>query len=184
MVGRDIDVEHQPRPARRRPATTSASTGCARGAIRSTPCRSASRRGEILGMAGLVGAGRSEVARAIFGVEPPVAGTVSLDGRRCHDREPGGRHPARRSFSSPRIGGPPGLVVDFSIRENVVAAGAGPLRRVRARVGRARSGRPWRRSASSCRSRRRRSRSRRRRSSGGNQQKVVLAKWLALGPRC
>jgi len=39
------------------------------------------RRGEILGLAGLVGAGRTQVARGIFGLEPPEAGTVKLDGR-------------------------------------------------------------------------------------------------------
>ena len=39
------------------------------------------RRGEILGMAGLVGAGRTNVARAIFGVEPPTAGKIQIEGR-------------------------------------------------------------------------------------------------------
>ena len=39
------------------------------------------RRGEIVGMAGLVGAGRTEVARAIFGVDKKTAGQVTLDGR-------------------------------------------------------------------------------------------------------
>ena len=39
------------------------------------------RRGEILGMAGLVGAGRTNVARAIFGVEPATAGRIQIEGR-------------------------------------------------------------------------------------------------------
>ncbi|HON90820.1 MAG TPA: sugar ABC transporter ATP-binding protein [Sedimentisphaerales bacterium] len=39
------------------------------------------RRGEIVGMAGLVGAGRTEVARAVFGVDPKTAGVVTLEGR-------------------------------------------------------------------------------------------------------
>ena len=39
------------------------------------------RRGEILGMAGLIGAGRTNVARALFGTEPATAGTIKLDGK-------------------------------------------------------------------------------------------------------
>ena len=39
------------------------------------------RKGEILGMAGLVGAGRTDVARAIFGVEPPTSGTIQVEGK-------------------------------------------------------------------------------------------------------
>jgi len=39
------------------------------------------RRGEILGMAGLVGAGRTDVARAIFGVEPPTSGRIEIEGK-------------------------------------------------------------------------------------------------------
>ena len=39
------------------------------------------RRGEIVGMAGLIGAGRTNVARALFGTEPATAGTIKLDGK-------------------------------------------------------------------------------------------------------
>ena len=46
------------------------------------------RRGEILGFAGLMGAGRTEVARAIFGADPLDAGTVTLEGRRLTIRSP------------------------------------------------------------------------------------------------
>ena len=42
------------------------------------------RKGEILGFAGLVGAGRSEVMRAIFGLDPISSGTVTLDGKEMH----------------------------------------------------------------------------------------------------
>src|SRR5262245_4476981 len=75
-------------------------------------------RGEILGIAGLVGAGRSEVARAIFGIEPPVAGTIELDGRALNLRDPGDA--VRLGvFLVPEDRRSSGLVVDFSIRENV-----------------------------------------------------------------
>ena len=45
-------------------------------------------RGEIVGFAGLVGAGRTELGRSIFGAEPPHAGTVTLEGKRLHLRNP------------------------------------------------------------------------------------------------
>ena len=46
------------------------------------------RRGEILGMAGLVGAGRTDVARAIFGVVPPTSGTIQVEGRQVEITSP------------------------------------------------------------------------------------------------
>jgi len=46
------------------------------------------RAGEILGFAGLMGAGRTEVARAVFGADPVQAGEISVQGRRVHIRRP------------------------------------------------------------------------------------------------
>src|SRR4051794_41920994 len=46
------------------------------------------RAGEILGFAGLVGAGRTELARAVFGADRPTGGTVELDGRELRIRGP------------------------------------------------------------------------------------------------
>ncbi len=46
------------------------------------------RKGEILGMAGLVGAGRTDVARAIFGVIPPTSGTIQVEGRQVEITSP------------------------------------------------------------------------------------------------
>ena len=46
------------------------------------------RRGEIIGLAGLVGAGRTEIARAIFGVDPITGGQLLIDGKEVHFRSP------------------------------------------------------------------------------------------------
>ena len=60
------------------------------------------RAGEIVALAGLVGAGRSEVARAIFGIDRADAGDVEVDGRRLPGRPPARRDARRASASSPR----------------------------------------------------------------------------------
>ena len=60
------------------------------------------RAGEIVALAGLVGAGRSEVARAIFGIDKPDAGHVELDGRRLPAGTPARRDARRASASCPR----------------------------------------------------------------------------------
>ena len=62
------------------------------------------RAGEIVALAGLVGAGRSEVARAIFGIDKADAGRVEVAGKRAPRRPPARRH-ARRHRLRPR--GPP-----------------------------------------------------------------------------
>ena len=61
------------------------------------------RRGEIVGFAGLVGAGRSEVAQAIFGVDRPVAGAIRIDGQIVAARRAARGH---RRGDLPRPGGP------------------------------------------------------------------------------
>jgi ribose transport system ATP-binding protein len=137
-------------------------------------------RGEIVGIAGLVGAGRSEIARAIFGVEAPIAGTVTLDGRPRHVREPQDaiRHGI---FLVPEDRRGAGLVVDFSIRENVSLPA---LDRYSPR-GLVSETRERQAVATVCADLQVKAPSLEVRAatlSGGNQQKVVLAKWLALGP--
>ena len=62
------------------------------------------RAGEIVGLAGLVGAGRSEIARAVFGVDPYDAGSVRLHGKAVPRAQPAGRDPRPAWPSSPRTG--------------------------------------------------------------------------------
>jgi ribose transport system ATP-binding protein len=180
MVGRDIALEHH---------APSEGNGSAYFRVDGLRTRRYPRhavsfavgRGEILGMAGLVGAGRSEVACAIFGVEPPMAGTVSLGGHRLRIEAPEDaiRHGI---FLVPEDRRVSGLVVDFSVRENVSLAGLGRY----ARHGLI-SGTEERRAVSAvCAQLHVKAPTIETGTatlSGGNQQKVVLAKWLALGPK-
>ena len=78
----------------------------------------------LLGVAGLVGAGRSEVAQAIFGVERPLAGQILLDGLAIEIADPAAaiRHGV---FLVPEDRRTAGLVVDFSVRENVTLPALG-----------------------------------------------------------
>jgi ribose transport system ATP-binding protein len=139
------------------------------------------RGGEVLGIAGLIGAGRSELAEAICGVGPRRAGQVLLDGRplRIHSAGDAIRHgiclvPEDRRRC--------GVVGAMTVRENVTL----PALAAYARLGLVR-----RRSEAEAAARMTAALGVRAASietavatlSGGNQQKVVLARWLALRPR-
>ena len=138
-------------------------------------------RGEILGVAGLIGAGRSEVARAIFGVEPPTAGTITFASATLTISGPEDaiRHGI---FLVPEDRRSVGLIVDASIRENVSL----PALRRYARHGIVSRGEERQAAAAVCSQLQVKAPSLEVNAatlSGGNQQKVVLAKWLALGPK-
>jgi ABC-type sugar transport system ATPase subunit len=86
MVGRSLDQEFP-----KQPATVGEERLVVRGLRRGTAVQDVSfsvRRGEILALTGLVGAGRTETARLIFGADRREAGTVSLDGRELKVRNP------------------------------------------------------------------------------------------------
>ena len=138
-------------------------------------------RGEILGVAGLVGAGRSEMAQAIFGVERPLAGRVLLDGSAIEIADPAAAI-RQGLFLVPEDRRTAGLVVDFSIRENVTLpaldryASRGLVSVTKERAGATATCKQLHVNAPSIEIKTANL-------SGGNQQKVVLAKWLALGPK-
>jgi ribose transport system ATP-binding protein len=138
-------------------------------------------RGEILGVAGLVGAGRSEVAQAIFGVERPLAGAIVLNGSAIDVADPAAAI-RQGLFLVPEDRRTAGLVVDFSVRENVTLpalnryATHGLVSVSRERAGATAICNQLQVKASSIEVKTANL-------SGGNQQKVVLAKWLALGPK-
>jgi rhamnose transport system ATP-binding protein len=136
--------------------------------------------GEILGLAGLVGAGRSEVARAIFGIDPPGSGKVLVSGRPIAPASVGASMQAGIALV-PEDRQHQGLVLALSVRDNLVMA----IRRKLTRWGLIS---PSRERAVADRivadlSVRAASTAAPAESlSGGNQQKLVLGKWLATRP--
>ncbi|HWJ82589.1 MAG TPA: sugar ABC transporter ATP-binding protein [Nocardioides sp.] len=139
------------------------------------------RAGEIVALAGLVGAGRSEIARAVFGVDRYDAGEVRMAGRRVRPGRPRAAIGAGIAFV-PEDRRQQGLVVDGSVARNVASVVRGRLDRAGLLTNRMenRAAAPWAgrlevktnaldMAATTM--------------SGGNQQKVVLAKWLATEPK-
>ena len=136
--------------------------------------------GEIVGLAGLVGAGKSELLETLFGLRAASAGTVEIDGVRRAIHSP-------RAAIRSRVGFVPadrktqGLVLERSVRENLVMAAT-------CRVPRLAYPRPSREATvvdnafSSLRIKANSPAVSVSTLSGGNQQKVVLGKWLASDP--
>jgi rhamnose transport system ATP-binding protein len=138
------------------------------------------RSGEIVALAGLVGSGRSEVARAIFGIDRYDAGAVTVRGRRLRRGSPTGAMAAGVGFV-PEDRRQQGLVMDMSVQQNVALASLGRLRQgglIRASAERAMAA-DW---ASRLKIKYGRLKDPVSMLSGGNQQKVVLAKWLGRKP--
>ncbi len=133
------------------------------------------RAGEIVGVAGLEGSGQTELARAIFGVEPFTNGTLELNGTALHVRSPRAAIRAGMGFLTEDRKAE-GLVLPLPIRDNVLLALRGLGRRRRTR-GQATISVPELTRKVDLRSVR--ANQEVRYLSGGNQQKVVLAKWLA-----
>jgi len=180
MIGRDLKTLY--RPPASAPGEPVLNLDGVRTGYRPEQAVSLSvRRGEILGLAGLVGSGRTELARCIFGLDRLQGGEIRIAGERALIASPSAAI-ALGLYLVPEDRKRSGLILDFPIRENISLANleasaslgmidfaaeeAGALKQrdrldIRARsVGAA---------AGSL--------------SGGNQQKVVLAKWLSMTPR-
>ena len=137
--------------------------------------------GEIVALAGLVGAGRSEVARAAFGIDPYDSGSVSVGDRPLDRRSPLAAMNAGVAFV-PEDRRQQGLVMRMSITDNVALASLRRLRRhglLRSSVEQ-RFAAEW---AERLQVKYSRLSNPATSLSGGNQQKVVLAKWLSREPR-
>jgi ribose transport system ATP-binding protein len=180
MVGRDIDR------LARRPSHPPGDVVLAVRELRTPahpghPLSLEVRAGEIVGIAGLVGAGRTELLTTLFGVTPAVAGSVAMGGRSVTPRSP--REAIKAGLALvPEDRKQQGLILEMAVRENMslVALGAesrggfidfSAERRLAAEMIPALAIKtPGDRQAVQF-------------LSGGNQQKVVLAKWLAMKPK-
>jgi rhamnose transport system ATP-binding protein len=138
------------------------------------------RSGEIVALAGLVGAGRTEVARAIFGIDRWDAGSVEVDGRRLPTGSPTAAMAAGVALV-PEDRRQQGLVMDFSIERNIALASLRSVRRggLIPRGAERSFARDW---ATRLQLKYSRLTNPVWTLSGGNQQKAVLAKWLARKP--
>jgi ribose transport system ATP-binding protein len=137
--------------------------------------------GEIVGFAGLLGAGRTEIARAVFGLEVLDSGRVFVDEREVIIRSPRDAIAAGIGFVT-EDRKREGLVLSRSVRDNVAL----PILSRLARLGIVRARREHVTAEDAVRDLRIRTPSVRQLAqhlSGGNQQKIVLAKWLATGAR-
>ncbi|WP_311772756.1 sugar ABC transporter ATP-binding protein [Cohnella xylanilytica] len=139
------------------------------------------RRGEILGIAGLMGAGRSEVARAIFGIDRLDEGEVKIGGSPVAIRHPADaiRHGIALVTEDRKE---LGLVLCRSIQENMTMASL-PLSERKAFLSRSEESRVVDELAGRIRVKMRDPKQLVQYLSGGNQQKVVLAKWLLTRPK-
>jgi ribose transport system ATP-binding protein len=180
MIGRDLKDIYIP-PARTHDGAALEVAGVRTSCYPEQAVDLTVRRGEILGLAGLVGSGRTELARALFGIDRPLAGSVRINGAPLRGSTPRAAIESGLYFV-PEDRKRSGLLLDMSIAENISL----PNLRAFARRWIVALGDELENAQ------------RQRRSlgirtpgvdtavgllSGGNQQKVVLAKWLSMSPR-
>jgi ribose transport system ATP-binding protein len=138
------------------------------------------RRGEVVGLAGLLGSGRSETVRALFGADPVVGGEITRSGRPVAFGSPRDAIEAGIGFSSEDRKAE-GIIPDLSVRENLTLALLPRLTR-RGIVDRARQQEIVDRFVQRLGIRLASPDQKVSELSGGNQQKVLLARWLCTQP--
>ena len=180
MVGRELKVDYRP------PAMSGGETVISIKGVRTStyPSRQISldlQAGEILGLAGLVGAGRTELARVLFGIDRPQGGSVKLNGQEVHFATSADAVHAG-VFLVPEDRKVAGLLLDLTIAQNITlpnlrSYARGSIVLQDAELEQAERSRRELDIRTADVSQRTAS------LSGGNQQKVVLAKWLAMKPK-
>jgi galactofuranose transport system ATP-binding protein len=139
------------------------------------------REGEVVGLAGLLGSGRTETARAIFGADPIDDGTIEVRGKRVEIRSPNDAIAAHIAFV-PEDRKAEGIIPELSVRENLTLAALPTLTKlgiVDRKEQQAVVDRYMKRFAIKASSADQKIRE----LSGGNQQKVLLARWLCTSPQ-
>jgi ribose transport system ATP-binding protein len=139
------------------------------------------RAGEIVGVAGLVGSGRTELLRTLFGITPARRGTVRVRGQQVAVRHPRSAIQAGIALV-PEDRKQQGLVVEMSVQHNISLAGLRRNRRPLAFINHAVERRDTRAYIADLQIKTPSPQQTALYLSGGNQQKVVLAKWLSLKP--
>jgi ribose transport system ATP-binding protein len=180
MIGRDLKSLYIP------PAAAPRDGGCEIAGVVTPafPDRAVSlsvRRGEILGLAGLVGSGRTSLARSLFGIDRMLAGTISLGGETVTVHGPR-EAIAHGIYLVPEDRKRSGLILEMPIVQNVTLASLGAYAKLLL-VDRRAEGRAAAVQRERLSIRAPSNETRALTLSGGNQQKVVLAKWLSMRPR-
>ena len=137
--------------------------------------------GEVVGLAGLLGAGRTETAKAIFGAEPIDSGSVRVEGKDIKTGSPGAAIKAGVAFL-PEDRKLEGIIPDLSVRENIVAAALPRLARA-GLVSEKAQDELVEEFVQSLGIKASSPDQPVRELSGGNQQKVLLARWLCMNPK-
>jgi ABC-type sugar transport system ATPase subunit len=181
MIGRDLSLEFPPKayPADDAPVVLEA-----RGVTRGRELQDVSlsvRAGEIVGLAGLVGSGRTEVARAIFGADRIDAGEILFEGKPVTVKGP--RQASRLGIAMlPESRKEQGLFMIRPVRENISIVDVQAMSRLGV-VERRKEGRRTSELADSLDVRSASQEAMVTTLSGGNQQKVLFAKWLFRRPK-
>ncbi|EEU11953.1 sugar ABC transporter ATP-binding protein [Anaerococcus vaginalis] len=138
------------------------------------------KKGEVLGISGLMGAGRTEIMRSVFGLDPKDSGEVFVDGKKIEIKNPADAIKNKIGFVTENRQ-EEGLILDESIRENISLLNFDKFSK-NSFIDKAKEKNLSDNLVDSFKVKTQSSESKISDLSGGNQQKVVFAKWYAIGP--